>query len=555
MALVHATRRLWPWIMIGLALGSALVVALVAPSAINFGGLVAGLCENLIVALLRRLRPRSALDESPLDAVRVLGCVLGGSAVASVAFAVIGLSGSATLMDLWSEFARNHLLGLMLVSPCLAVSIGREEFRAQLRDRRANLEWLTQLSVTTLLSSAVFLTHQHVVGSSVVVLPLVWGALRLGPLRAMTGLLVIATMAAVGTSHGLGRISALDHGDDGVITLQIAIGTLALTTMATAVAGRLRERAMRLVRRRTEDLNTAERLAGIGSVRWDTASGRMVWSQGLHLVLGTDPARDQETTQTYTERLHPDDRERVLEDGARLAEDTGEARHLEYRIVRPDGEVRQVAIRSATERSTGGGKEVFTTVQDVTEARAAAAEVDRAHQELSAVLDAVTGTAILGTDREDGTLTFFNVGRRRCSATGRRRRSAGSPRCNCTTDGAGAARAGGARPAAGDDGDDRAGRGVQPAVHVRAQGRHDIPRAARALGQTPPGRYPDGVHRRHHRPHRGAAGPGRAGGERQTLPAGVRHLADGHGRRLAGRRRPRPVPAGERRALRVRRGR
>ena len=411
--LVFGSRRLWPWLIAGLAVGSALLVVTVAPSLVNLGGLIAGLVENLLIAvLLRRLRPRSALHESPFGAVRVLGCVLAGSAVGSVVFAVVGASGGASLVDLWSQFARNHLLGLLLVSPCLAVSIDREELRAQVRDRKANLEWLAQLTATMAVAGLIFFAHQTVLGASGLVLPLIWGALRIGPLRAMISLLVAGTMATVGTNHGLGRIGGLNDSATELFSLQASIGVLAVTTMVTAVAGRLRERTLALVRQRTGDLNTAERLAGLGSVRWDPAAGQMVWSDGLHLLLGTDPKAVKASVEAYEERLHPDDLEQVRADGARIAQGkSNQADFLSYRIVRPDGEIRDVVIRSMVEPGRGSArKQVFATLHDVTEARAAAAEVTEAHAELSAVLSAVTGTAILGTDRDDGLMSFFNAG-------------------------------------------------------------------------------------------------------------------------------------------------
>lgn len=407
--LVFASRRFWPWIVAGLALGSSTIVLFLEPDLVNLGGLVAGLVENVLIALLlRRLRPRSALDESLLDTVRVLVSVLAGSAVASVAFAVVGASSDRTLLSLWSEFTRNHLLALMLVSPCLAVSIDRDELLLELREHRRNLEWLAQLGISAGITALVFLTYQGVVGSSILVLPLIWGALRLGPLRTMITLLVIATLSTLGTNHGLGSIAARGSGAEEVLTLQVALGVLALTTMVTSVVGRLRERAMALVEERTGDLNMAERVAGMGSARWDPATGRTIWSEGLHLLLGTDPGHVRPSPEEYLTRIHPDDLERVSEDVGRLARE-GRAYTLEYRIVRDDGETRDVVLRTATERRPRLHS-VFTVVQDVTQARAAAAEVRRAHDELAAVLDAVTGTAILGVGGPDGLVTFFNIG-------------------------------------------------------------------------------------------------------------------------------------------------
>ncbi|WP_285600956.1 sensor domain-containing diguanylate cyclase [Kineosporia sp. NBRC 101731] len=409
--LVFGSRSLWPWMVGGLAAGATPVVLLYELNTVNVAGLVAGLCETLMIALLlRRARPRSAQDESLMDTVRVLACVLAGSAVASVVFAVIGSSGDRTIMSLWSEFARNHLLGLMVVSPCLAVSVSREELLVLLRNRRANLEWLAQIAVTAAAAALVFLTHQHLVGATILVLPLLWCSLRLGPLRTMAALVLVVTTAGIGTGHGPAQIAARESGTEGFMALQLSLGVLCLTAMVTSMAARLRERTMQLVHERTGDLNKAEQIAGIGSARWNPITGRTTWSEGLHLLLGTDPQQVRPSPEEYLTHIHPDDLERVTVDVGELAQ-RGEATTLEYRIVRTDREVRDVVLRSLAERRPGGNvSDVFTIVQDVTQARAADAALKRVHDELTAVLNAVTGTAIMGTSGPHGIISFFNVG-------------------------------------------------------------------------------------------------------------------------------------------------
>ncbi|WP_285623898.1 sensor domain-containing diguanylate cyclase [Kineosporia sp. NBRC 101677] len=415
-ALVYLSPKLWPSVVIGLVTGTLAVVVGIAQTPVNFAGLAAGLCESLLVALLlRRLRPRSALEERLMDTPRVLASVLAASMLASVVFAVAGgASGERAAISLWGEFVRNHLLALLLVSPCLVVYISRRELLGQLREFRRNLEWLLQLGATTVLSALLFLTNDHLFPSMLLVLPLIWGALRLGPLRSTASLLVGALIITVGTNRGMGRIAAFDSSREGLITLQSSVAVMALAVIFTTISARLREQTVALLAQRTADLNEAERLAGLGSSRWYPATGRATWSDGLHLVLGTDPEKDVPGTETYMRRVHPEDRERVAADIAALTQDDGRAQTTEYRIVRPDGEVRDVVLRMIAERNRAGGLQyVFFTVQDVTEARSAAARVSQAHAELTAVLNAVTGTAILGTEGKNGKISFFNVGAER----------------------------------------------------------------------------------------------------------------------------------------------
>jgi PAS domain S-box-containing protein len=67
--------------------------------------------------------------------------------------------------------------------------------------------------------------------------------------------------------------------------------------------------------------------------------------------------------------IHPDDRERVLSACEEATE--GEAFALEYRIVRPDGEVRWVLDRGQLVRASGGRVWMDGAIFDITERRAA----------------------------------------------------------------------------------------------------------------------------------------------------------------------------------------
>jgi PAS domain S-box-containing protein len=120
------------------------------------------------------------------------------------------------------------------------------------------------------------------------------------------------------------------------------------------------------LRRTLEQLEQAQDIAQLGSYSFDPASGRIEWSAGACRVLGY-PLGVSANADSYFERVHPDDRERVaaLHRRALAGELTPE---FETRIVRPTGEVRLVRTRSIALRDgTGQVREYRGTLLDVTE--------------------------------------------------------------------------------------------------------------------------------------------------------------------------------------------
>ena len=120
------------------------------------------------------------------------------------------------------------------------------------------------------------------------------------------------------------------------------------------------------LRRTLDQLEQAQDIAQLGSYAFDPATGRIEWSTGACRVLGY-PVGESANAESYFERVHPDDRERVAAMHRRALE--GELTpEFETRIVRPTGEVRLVRTRSIALRDeTGRVREFRGTLLDVTE--------------------------------------------------------------------------------------------------------------------------------------------------------------------------------------------
>ncbi|MET0133087.1 MAG: EAL domain-containing protein [Kibdelosporangium sp.] len=135
------------------------------------------------------------------------------------------------------------------------------------------------------------------------------------------------------------------------------------------------DRQRGLDRRLFED---AQRVALLGTWAWNTSSGECVWSTMLYELFGVEP-RSTMTYGQYLEYVHPDDREWVDRTWRQLA-DTGLAVTCEYRVVRPDGEIRVFRCRGATFAGRQDGPVMVGTAQDVTEQRSTESRMRRSSQ-------------------------------------------------------------------------------------------------------------------------------------------------------------------------------
>jgi PAS domain S-box-containing protein len=77
----------------------------------------------------------------------------------------------------------------------------------------------------------------------------------------------------------------------------------------------------------------------MGSWEWDRASGRYLWDEGQYRIFGADPGDFVVSPENIRTRVHPDDWHNLQIGFERIGKE-GHAHQLEFRILRPDGQVR-----------------------------------------------------------------------------------------------------------------------------------------------------------------------------------------------------------------------
>jgi PAS domain S-box-containing protein len=116
-------------------------------------------------------------------------------------------------------------------------------------------------------------------------------------------------------------------------------------------------------------LEAAQRIAKVADWEWDPDSDRLDWPPNMRKVLGLPPSDEPIDNDAFAARLHPDDREVLLERMRRAAE-AGEPYSMEYRFVPPGGAIRTIMEYAEPFTPDGSDKvQLRGTIQDITDHR------------------------------------------------------------------------------------------------------------------------------------------------------------------------------------------
>ncbi|MBV8552789.1 MAG: sigma 54-interacting transcriptional regulator [Acidobacteriaceae bacterium] len=149
-----------------------------------------------------------------------------------------------------------------------------------------------------------------------------------------------------------------------------------------------RKRAEEALHRSESYLAEAQRLSHTGSWALNPRTQQYsYWSDEMHRIWGLNPRNGVPDFETVRERLHPEDRERVLESLNRTLREEKDTAD-EYRIVLPDGAVKHIYTRRhPVFNSTGQLVEYVGTTMDVTEQYRSRAALEKAFEEIQELKD------------------------------------------------------------------------------------------------------------------------------------------------------------------------
>ncbi|WP_053226983.1 SpoIIE family protein phosphatase [Solirubrobacter soli] len=167
-------------------------------------------------------------------------------------------------------------------------------------------------------------------------------------------------------------------------TLRELAGTVAAELERGALAAELESSIVRL------DLGFAA--AGVGSFDWNLVTDALHWDDRLMELFGYEPETYVPHIDSFSVRLHPDDRAKTEAAISRAVESRGDY-EADYRVVHPDGTVRWVAARGRVLADPDGRPvRMLGAAYDITDVRSGAERLGRVLETMS--------TAFFTIDRE-----------------------------------------------------------------------------------------------------------------------------------------------------------
>lgn len=171
-----------------------------------------------------------------------------------------------------------------------------------------------------------------------------------------------------------------------------------------------RKRNEEALRAGEERLRQAVRVAGLGIFEHDHLSDIVQWSNEIRDICGFG-LDEQITLAKWEEFVHPEDRQRIIQAIQEAHDPAGNGLYaVEHRIVRRDGEVRWLNVRSQTffDGQTGARRPVRTigAIADITESKVAEMALRESEERYKRVIE-VTGTGYVVLD-DQGRVTDAN---------------------------------------------------------------------------------------------------------------------------------------------------
>jgi PAS domain S-box-containing protein len=149
--------------------------------------------------------------------------------------------------------------------------------------------------------------------------------------------------------------------------LEALRASLAQAQQALEAERAARLRAEEALRERDSTLDEVEGLAQLGTWEWNTETDLIRWSPEQRRIHGMEEGTGTQTFAQFLERVHADDRARIVSECERLIA-TGESFVIPYRVVRPDGSMREmIALGKMLPDADGKLVRMVGTAQDVTE--------------------------------------------------------------------------------------------------------------------------------------------------------------------------------------------
>ena len=155
-----------------------------------------------------------------------------------------------------------------------------------------------------------------------------------------------------------------------------------------------------------ERITIATDSGDVGVWEWNVGTNSLEWTPQMSKLYGIDPADKPLDFQEWVERVHPDDKDLVLDTLAK-AVTSGDDLEQEYRIVWPDGSIRHLHSSAHVKRDAAGKALMLVGVNwDVTQLRRLASDLAEQHELLRVTMQSIDD-AVITVDTQ-GRITWLN---------------------------------------------------------------------------------------------------------------------------------------------------
>ncbi len=157
-----------------------------------------------------------------------------------------------------------------------------------------------------------------------------------------------------------------------------------------------RKQAEEALRKSRGHLRLALGAARIAVWDWNIRENYTTWSDTAEEVLGFKPGSFGNNYEAYMKWVHPDDIEAVNDRVSRVLEEKQSDYKSEYRVIRPDGEIRwESAPGQISYGSDGEPLRIAGIMMDITERKQAKEKLQEAHKKLKISIDNMPNAYIL----------------------------------------------------------------------------------------------------------------------------------------------------------------
>jgi PAS domain S-box-containing protein len=186
------------------------------------------------------------------------------------------------------------------------------------------------------------------------------------------------------------------HGEDRWYEARmVSSGDNVLTLVRDVTERKTTENALRESEERSR---RAQQAARVGTWEWDVQTGNSVWSDMIWDLLGLKKEEGTPTLERFVERIHPDDRDRVLQKVRALLANGNDEYYDEFRVIRPDGRVVWISSSGLLSRGTDGTPERMIGVNiDITKRKTAEETALETQEKEAAILNAIPDLMFLQT--------------------------------------------------------------------------------------------------------------------------------------------------------------